>query len=67
MNTTPSRTSSDMDQLLEPLAGYLCATGYPKSALKLVMAALYNKIEQTNAEAREHVASLRDRRPAVSA
>ena len=66
MNTTPSRTASDMDHLLEPLAGYLRATDHPEAVLKLVMAALYNKISQTNAAAREHMASFRDRQPSVS-
>lgn len=55
---TPSRRVSDpgLQNVIEPLASYICATDRPRAVLNRIVAALMNEIEQTNRLARSHVA-----------
>jgi hypothetical protein len=46
-----------LEQVIEPLASYICAADRPKAVLSRVVAALLNEVEQTNRVAKSHVAS----------
>jgi hypothetical protein len=47
-------TSSDLRQMVEPLANYICATEEPKRALMTALAALVHEVESTNRAAITH-------------
>jgi hypothetical protein len=47
-------TSSDLRQIVEPLANYICATDQPKRALMTALAALVHEVESTNRAAITH-------------
>jgi hypothetical protein len=39
---------SDLRQIVEPLANYICATDQPRKALLSALAALFSEVEATN-------------------
>jgi hypothetical protein len=51
-------TASDLRQVIEPLASYICATDQPHTALKLAWSALFNEVTEVNRVARAHVVGL---------
>ena len=57
VNREPRRTVSDLERVLEPLVGYICATERPKAALNQAFAVLSNEVAQLNRAARGQVAS----------
>ena len=57
VNREPRRTVSDLERVLEPLVGYICATEHPKAALSQAFAVLANEVAQMNRAARGQVAS----------
>ena len=59
-------SSDDLEQVLEPLADYICATERPRASLKLALAALISQIEQTNRSAAAQVAAFCEGRLAAS-
>jgi hypothetical protein len=50
-------TKSDLERMIEPLLGYICASEEPKAALKLAFNLLSNEVAQLEEAAREHVAN----------
>ena len=52
-------TQSDLRQVIEPLAGYICAAERPRAALNQAVSALFREVEQMNRVARAHVARRR--------
>ena len=38
----------DLEQVIEPLAAYICATDEPKTALVSALAVLFREVEATN-------------------
>ena len=57
MNTNRLKTrpaASDIRQMVEPLANYICATDEPKRALMNALAALVHEVESTNEVALTH-------------
>jgi len=63
MNTlnleTGRTTQTALEQVIEPLAGYICAADHPRAALSLALSALRHQVEQMNRVARTHVARRR--------
>ena len=61
MNTAPSQlgnsTHRDLEQVIEPLASYICATEQPTAALNLAVALLLGHVEQTNRAAKARLAA----------
>jgi hypothetical protein len=58
VNRDPRRTAaSDLERVLEPLVGYICATDHPKAALNQAFAVLSNEVAQLNRAARGQVAN----------
>jgi hypothetical protein len=54
-NRLKKRTiASDIRQMVEPLANYICATDEPKRALMSALAALVHEVESTNVVALTH-------------
>ncbi len=55
----PSRrgAESDLVQVIEPLASYICAASRPRAALASALALLFSQVEETNRTASMHVAS----------
>ena len=47
-------TSSDLEQVVEPLASYICATEQPRAALLAALAVLVTAVKETNKAARIH-------------
>ena len=47
-------SSSDLRQMVEPLANFICATEEPKRALMSALAALVHEVESTNRVALNH-------------
>jgi hypothetical protein len=45
---------SDLRQMVEPLANYICATDQPRRALLSALAALMSEVEATNRAAISH-------------
>lgn len=58
--------SNELQQVIEPLASYICATERPRASLRLALAALANQIEQTNRSATAQVAAFLESRFAAS-
>lgn len=56
MNASPSRlaTRVDLEQVLEPLVSYICATDKPKTALFSALAVLRHQVDATNGDANAH-------------
>jgi hypothetical protein len=55
----PRRTAAtDLRQVIEPLASYICASDRPRAALSLAFAALAEEVTQLNRVAQRHVAGL---------
>ncbi|HEV2945834.1 MAG TPA: hypothetical protein VGX70_00565 [Gemmataceae bacterium] len=50
-------TKSDLERMIEPLIGYICASDQPKATLKLAFNVLSNEVAQLEKAAREHVAN----------
>ena len=50
-------TKSDLERMIEPLLGYICASEEPRAALKLAFHVLSNEVAQLEEAAREHVAN----------
>jgi hypothetical protein len=50
-------TKSDLERMIEPLLGYICASEEPKAALRLAFNLLSNEVAQLEEAAREHVAN----------
>jgi len=48
------QNGSDLRQMVEPLANYICATDEPKRALMSALAALVHEVESTNEVALTH-------------
>jgi hypothetical protein len=44
----------DLEQVIEPLASYICATDEPKTALLSALAVLFREVEATNRAASAH-------------
>jgi hypothetical protein len=44
----------DLEQVIEPLASYICATDEPKTALRSALAMLFREVEATNRAASAH-------------
>jgi hypothetical protein len=63
MNTLNFETGraipSELENVIEPLAGYICAADHPRAALSLALSALRHQVEQMNKVARTHVARRR--------
>ena len=58
VNREPRQAAaSDLERVLEPLVGYICATEHPKAALNRAFAVLTNEVAQLNRTARGHVAN----------
>ena len=57
VNREPRRTVSDLERVLEPLVGYICATERPKAALSQALAVLSNEVAQLNRAARGQIAN----------
>ena len=51
----PTRNSG-LDDVIEPLADFICAADRPSAALKSALATLTHRIEQTNSLARARIA-----------
>jgi hypothetical protein len=49
-----SSTPKELEQVIEPLASYICATDEPKTALMSALAVLYREVEATNRAASAH-------------
>lgn len=49
--------SSDLERVLEPLIGYICATEQPKAALSRAFAVLFQEVSRVQRVAAAHVAS----------
>jgi hypothetical protein len=45
---------SDLRQMIEPLANYICATDQPRKALLSALATLFREVEATNQAAISH-------------
>lgn len=58
---------SDLERVIEPLAGYICATDRPEAALKMALAVLRSQVEQTNRAAKASIAGLSAGRIALPA
>jgi hypothetical protein len=58
MNTLNCRLAgtnqSELDQVIEPLASYICAAEQPKAALLSALAALVSTVKETNKVAKAH-------------
>lgn len=52
-NSNRSATS-DLRQMIEPLANYICATEQPRKVLLSALAALFREVEATNRAAATH-------------
>jgi len=52
LNSRPA--TSDIRQMIEPLANFICATDEPKRALMIALAALVHEVESTNQVALSH-------------
>lgn len=49
LNPTPNpELSRELQQVVEPLASYICATERPRRSLRLALAALSLEIDKTN-------------------
>ena len=49
------RTSNnDLEQVIEPLASYICTTDHPRAALLSALAVLVSIVRETNKAARIH-------------
>ncbi len=46
-----------LEQVVEPLANYICATEQPKTALMSALAVLFREVEATNRAASAHFRS----------
>jgi hypothetical protein len=55
-NTTQA-TPSDLRQVIEPLASYICAASQPRAALLAALAALRSEVAQVNRTANSHLAN----------
>ena len=44
----------ELEQVIEPLASYICAMDEPKAALMSALAVLYREVEATNRAASAH-------------
>jgi hypothetical protein len=49
-----SPAATDIRQMIEPLANFICATDQPKRALMSALAALIHEVESTNEVALTH-------------
>ncbi len=47
--------SRDLEQVIEPLASYICATDQPKAALMTALAVLFSEVEVTSRTASAHL------------
>jgi hypothetical protein len=54
-------TEMDMEQVVEPLASYICASDHPNASLLLAVETLYNQVARTNREASDRVAAVASR------
>ena len=59
-------TENDLERVIEPLAGYICATDRPTAALKMALAVLFSQVEKTNRAADARVEAILERRLAVA-
>ena len=53
-HTSDRSGSSDLRQMIEPLANYICATDHPRQVLLSALAALSREVEATNQMAIRH-------------
>ena len=49
-----SPVNRDLEQIVEPLASYICATEQPKAVLLSALATLVRAVRETNQTARSH-------------
>lgn len=56
-------TQRDLEQVIEPLASYICATDRPRAALNHALALLLGHVKQTNRLASARLAAVSLRRP----
>jgi hypothetical protein len=54
LHTANVLVSRDLEQVIEPLASYICATEEPKTALMSALAVLLREIDATNRAASAH-------------
>ena len=52
-------STENLSQVIAPLASYICATDRPRETLHSALAALVDAVQETNAVAQLHLASLR--------
>lgn len=49
-----SKSNSDLAQVIEPLASYICAADRPRDVLKAALTALFDEVHATNNAALVH-------------
>ncbi len=54
---TQRSTQSDLERVIEPLAGYICATDQPEAALRSAWGALLSEVGRMNRVANAHIAT----------
>ena len=47
---------TSLKQLIEPLAGYICAVEHPKAALVWALVILFDEVDQNNRASQCHIA-----------
>jgi hypothetical protein len=50
-------SAGDLEQVIEPLASYICATDQPRAALMAALALLFSEVNQTYRAANAHIAT----------
>src|SRR5271155_5554896 len=50
-------TERDLERVIEPLVGYICATDQPKAALMAALAMLFSEVNQTYRAANAQIAT----------
>ncbi len=50
-------SASDLEQVIEPLASYICATDQPRAALMAALALLFSEVNQTYRAANAQIAT----------
>lgn len=53
-----AQTAPDLERMIEPLAGYICAADRPRAALMSALAALFHEVALTHRAAHVHLRTL---------
>jgi len=53
-NHFEAKQRNELEQVVEPLANYICATERPGAALQTVLSVLLRSVEETNRLAKNH-------------